>query len=152
MNCEHISKVLEWNYRLENGQVNEYVSLYGCTKCDITSTESLPDSGEVVVNHSNCHVEPCFGCKAKTLQLATGDAAGNIIASGTTQKKWDRELNFYKEARAQGVQPEGTSTKDIQRALEASETLNKPYDAGKMPKAKNINKQVVEVMKEIGQI
>ena len=97
-------------------------------------------------------VEGCFGCKVTTLQMATGDASGKIIASGTTQKKWDKELAFYKEARAHGVQPEGTSTKARQKALEASEVLNKPYDANTMPKAKDINTKAVEVMKEIGQI
>ena len=97
-------------------------------------------------------VEGCFGCKVGTLQLATGDASGNVIASGTTQKKWDSELSFYKQARAQGVQPEGTSRRAVEKALEASEVLNKPYDAGKMPKAKDINNSTVAVMKEIGQI
>jgi hypothetical protein len=152
MDCNHVSKVLEWGYKLEDGQVNQYVSLYGCTNCDVTSTEVLPDSGELVVDHSDCHVSPCFGCKAKTLQLATGDAAGNIVASGTTQKKWDKELDFYKDARSQGVQPEGTSRKAVEKALEASEVLNKPYNAEKMPKAKDINQSTVAVMKEIGQI
>lgn len=152
MDCDHISKVLEWGYTLRDGQMDEYVSLYGCTMCDITSTEPPQGSSEIIADHSQCHLDPCFGCKAKTLQLATGDAAGNIIASGTTQKKWDKELNLYKEARAQGVQPEGTSTKAIHKALEASEVLNQPYDAGRMPKAKDINSKSVEVMKEIGQI
>ena len=152
MDCDHITKVLEWGHTLRDGQMNQYVALYGCTLCDATSDKPLPGIDEITTDHSQCHLDPCFGCKAKTLQLATGDAASNIIASGTTQKKWDKELNFYKEARAQGVQPEGTSTQAIQKALEASETLNKPYDANKMPKAKDINKATVEVMKEIGQI
>lgn len=97
-------------------------------------------------------VEGCFGCKVTTLQMATGDASGNIIASGTTQKKWDSELAFYKDARAQGIQPEGTNRKAVEKAIEASEVLNKPYNAEKMPKAKNIDKSTVAVMKEIGQI
>ena len=84
--------------------------------------------------------------------MNAGDAKSNIIESGTTQKKWDSELAFYKEARAQGVQPEGTSRRAVEKALEASEVLNKPYDAGKMPKAKDINTGVAAVMKEIGQI
>lgn len=97
-------------------------------------------------------VEGCFGCKIGTLQLSTGDASSRIIASGTTQKKWDKELDLYRSARAQGVQPGSTKTKDIHKALEASEILNKPYDGGTMPKAAHINKKTVEVMKEIKQI
>lgn len=97
-------------------------------------------------------VEGCFGCKVMTLQLSPGDAASNIIASGTTQKKWDSELQFYRDARAQGVQPESTNRKAVEKALKASEELNKPYDAGTMPKSQYINKETVAVMKEIGQI
>jgi len=127
---------------------------YGCTRCDARSDTRWPDFGEWKKNdeHTDTGNCICFGCKAKTLQLTPGDAAGNIVASGTTQKKWDKELAFYKEARAQGIQPEGTSTKAIQKAYEASEVLNKPYDGGSMPKANAINKQTVEVMKEIGAV
>jgi hypothetical protein len=152
----HIGKVLKDEYRVTEDRKNmiPVTILWGCTECDATSEEMWSDFGVIQSNpdHIDSELCNCFGCKAKTLQLATGDASGNIIASGTTQKKWDKELNFYKEARAQGVQPEGTSTKAIQKALEASETLNKPYNANKMPKAKDINKASVEVMKEIGQI
>ena len=74
-------------------------------------------------------VEGCFGCKVGTLQLATGDAASNIIASGTTQKKWDKELGLYKQARAQGIQPDGTGTKQIQKAIDVSNRTGVAYDA-----------------------
>ena len=88
----------------------------------------------------------------KTLQLNAGDAKHSVVESGTTQKKWDKELAFYKEARAQGVQPEGTSRQAVQKALEASEVLNKPYDGGKMPKASHVNEKTVEVLKEVGAV
>jgi hypothetical protein len=42
--------------------------------------------------------------------------------------------------------------KDIVAAHKASETLGKAYNAETMPKAKEINKKSVEVLKEIGQI
>jgi hypothetical protein len=150
----HITKIAEMEYRLEDGDVKEYVTLYGCTRCDATSPTIWEDFGVVkkVIDHSNCSYDPCFGCKAKTLQLATGDAAGHIIQSGTTQKKWDKELEFYRQARKDGIQPEGTSTAAVEKAYQASEVLNKAYDGGKMPKAKAINKQTAEVMKEIGAI
>jgi len=77
---------------------------------------------------------------------------GNIISSGTTQKKWDKELEFYRQARKDGIQPEGTSTKAVEKAYKASEVLNKAYDGSKMPKSDNINKKTVEVMKEIGAV
>jgi hypothetical protein len=70
---------------------------------------------------------------------------------GMTKKAWDKELDFYKDARKQGIQPESTSRAAVERALTASETLGKAYDGGTMPAAKDINKQVVEVMKELKQ-
>lgn len=146
MEHQHISKVLEWGFSADH---NFKASLWGCTLCDVKADKPF-EYEDILIDHTQCG-EDCFGCKAKGLQLATGDAAGNIIASGTTQKKWDKELAFYKDARAQGVQPEGTSRKIVEKALEASEVLNKAYNAEKMPKATQINKETVAVMKEIGQ-
>jgi len=147
MEHQHISKVLEWGFSADH---NFEATLWGCVLCDITADKPF-EYEDISIDHTACD-DDCFGCKAKGLQLATGDAAGNIINSGTTQKKWDKELAFYKQARAQGVQPEGTSRKAVEKALEASETLNKAYNAEKMPKAKDITKETAAVMKEIGQI
>lgn len=93
------------------------------------------------------YVEGCFGCKIGTLELGTGDASRDI-----SDKKWTYELNAYKDATSQGMKPAGTTMKDIRAAHTASEILNQPYDSEKMPKAANINKKSVEVMREIGQI
>jgi len=93
------------------------------------------------------YVEGCFGCKGLTLILSAGDANSNKTMPS---KKWNSELEAYKEARAQGIQPAGTSMKKVQEAVQASEVLGKPYDAGKMPKPKNINKRTASVMKELG--
>ena len=91
------------------------------------------------------YVEGCFGCKVGTLELNSGDAAKPI-----SEKKWQGELNAYQDARAQGIQPAGTSMAHIQQAHKASEVLNKPYDANSMPKAQDINKKSVEVLKHTG--
>jgi hypothetical protein len=134
----HAGKVVESGYRLEEGQMHFTVNLWGCIRCDATSDKPF-EYEDISIDHTACD-DDCFGCKAKGLQLATGDAAGNIVASGTTQKKWDKELAFYKEARAQGVQPEGTSRKAIEKALDASAVLNRPYNAEKpCLKAKDVN-------------
>jgi hypothetical protein len=107
-----------------------------------------PD-GKYIVAHTT-YVEGCFRCKLNTLQLNTGEAGR--ADSKMTQKEWDRELDFYRDARKQGVQPESTSRKSVEKALEASAVLGKAYNAENMPKASKINKEVVSVMKEIGQI
>lgn len=147
MEHQHISKVLEWGF----SESHDFMAtLWGCVLCDITADKPF-EYEEISIDHTMCD-EDCFGCKAKGLQLATGDAASNIVNSGTTQKKWDKELAFYKDARAQGVQPEGTSRKAVEKALDASATLNTAYNAEKMPKATQITKETAAVMKEIGQI
>ena len=144
----HVTKVLDFGFN-EN---HDFIAVkWGCVLCDEVSDKPFPGEPEISIDHTMCG-DDCFGCKAKGLQLATGDASGHIIASGTTQKKWDKELDFYRDARAQGIQPESTNRKAVEKAIEASEVLNKPYSGETMVKAKDINKDTVAVMKEIGQI
>lgn len=47
----------------------------------------------------------------------------------TKQKKWDRELDLYREARSAGVQPAGTKTSQIRKAMEISEKAGSAFDA-----------------------
>jgi hypothetical protein len=151
----HAGKVVKDGYKLVNGDMHFTVELWGCTRCDATSETTWADAGiykTKQIDHSDCDNNPCFGCKAKGLQLATGDASGHIIEAGITQKKWDKELDFYRDARSQGIQPESTNRKVVEKAIEASEVLNKPYNGETMIKAKDVNKDTVAVMKEIGQI
>lgn len=69
-------------------------------------------------------VEGCFGCKASTLDLNPGEANSRLTMSA---KKWDKELALYRSARAQGIQPDGTSTKQIRKAMEISNKTGKAY-------------------------
>jgi len=102
------------------------------------------------MKHWQHHPEPidgCFGCKGLTLQMNSGDAKRDI-----SDKKWTSELQAYRDARAQGIQPAGTTMAHVQEAHRASEVLGKAYDADTMPKSKDINHKTAAVMKEIGQI
>ena len=92
-------------------------------------------------------VDTCFGCKGLTLQMNTGDATRDI-----PDKKWNSELQAYRDARAQGIEPAGTTMRHVQEAHRASEVLGKAYDADTMPKTKDITPKAAPVMKEIGQI
>ncbi len=92
-------------------------------------------------------VEGCFGCKVMNLQVNAGDAKRDI-----SDKKWTSELQAYRDARAQGIQPAGTTMRHVQEAHRASEVLGKAYDADTMPKTRDINHKSAAVMKEIGQI
>jgi len=59
--------------------------------------------------------------RASNIQMSTGDANGGLVDGGWTNKKWDNELKLYRDARAQGIQPEGTSTAKIRKALDISD-------------------------------
>jgi hypothetical protein len=121
MNCNHISKVLEWGFT----KTHDFkVTLYGCVLCDITSTMPFKDE-DIYIDHMNCG-EECFGCKAKNLQLSVGDAGGK---KAMPAKKWDKELNAYSAARKQGIQPAGTSLRQVQEAVDKSNKVGKAFDA-----------------------
>lgn len=81
------------------------------------------------MKHWEYHPEPledCFGCKALGLQMNTGDANSNLQVS---TRKWDNELKAYRDARAQGIQPAGTSMKKIEEAVRISNETGKAYGA-----------------------
>lgn len=66
--------------------------------------------------------------RSKGLRVAyCNSAAGRDY---TVQKRWDRELTEYKDARAQGIQPAGTTRTKVRAAVEASNRVGKAYDAG----------------------
>jgi hypothetical protein len=44
-------------------------------------------------------------------------------------KKWDGELQAYRNARAQGIQPASTQMKDINAAVAASNHFGKAFKA-----------------------
>jgi hypothetical protein len=73
------------------------------------------------------YVEGCFGCKASTIDLNAGEANSRLTMSA---KKWDKELALYRSARAQGIQPEGTSTAKIRKAIDISNRTGTAYGNG----------------------
>lgn len=147
MTHQHTTKVIDWGL---NANYDTVPIKYGCTKCDEIFTE-IPKYDEVPSAHSSHteYVDDCFGCKAKTLELSTGDAAGN---KGMSTKKWNAELDAYADARSQGIQPAGTTMKAVAEAKEASDKIGVAFDAGTMPAAAKITKQSAKVMKESGVI
>lgn len=48
----------------------------------------------------------------------------------TTQKKWDRDLDAYRAARAEGLQPSGTSRAQVDAARAISDRSGAAYQAG----------------------
>lgn len=143
MNCSHITKVLEWGF---NESHDFIATLWGCVLCDATSLYPFKDEDVAEVDHTACD-DDCFGCKARGLQMNTGDAGRDI-----SDKSWNNKLAFYRQARADGIQPNGTHPIQVEAAYKASETLGKAYDGDSMVRADKVTKGVASVMKEIGDI
>jgi hypothetical protein len=59
--------------------------------------------------------------------MSTGDANGGLVNNGWTNKKWNSELSLYREARKQGIQPDGTSTAQIRKAMDVSDKTGHAY-------------------------
>lgn len=62
--------------------------------------------------------------RAKHAIIAYSGIAGG---DATAQKHWDNELAAYRDARAQGIQPDGTSMEKIHAALDASDRAGAAY-------------------------
>ena len=73
--------------------------------------------------------------RAARLNVAPGESSpGFHYNKGHyTHKEWDSELGAYRAARADGIHPEGTTKEKIEAAVQVSEVIGKPYDAGTMP-------------------
>jgi hypothetical protein len=143
MDCSHISKVLEWGFDSDH---NFKATSWGCVLCDIVTDEPFMEHDDIDIDHTQCD-DDCFGCKARGLQLNTGDASRDI-----SDKSWNSKLAFYRQARADGIQPNGTHPIQVEAAYAASEKLGKAYDGDTMVRADKVTKGVASVMKEIGDI
>lgn len=128
MSCDHVGKVVKWGV---NSKADLIPVLWGCTLCDEVSDSMLESESPYSVHEHTEYVYGCFACKVQTLQLNTGDAHGGRVSGGWTEKKWEKELQLYRDARAQGIQPSGTSTAKIQAAMDISDKTGKAYDASR---------------------
>lgn len=46
---------------------------------------------------------------------------------GSTQKRWDAELSAYRNARSEGIQPDGTTMRKVTEAVKASDAKGMAY-------------------------
>jgi hypothetical protein len=53
----------------------------------------------------------------------------HVGIDATREKKWDAELQSYRDARAQGIQPAGTTTAKIRQAVDISDKTGRAFDA-----------------------
>jgi hypothetical protein len=59
--------------------------------------------------------------RSKSLRVAYCNSAGGWDA--TKQKKWDNELSAYRGAVAEGLEPNGTTMRDIDAAKRKADTI-----------------------------
>lgn len=67
--------------------------------------------------------------RRKGLRIGYCQSHKGHARDATSQRVHDRELDLYRSARAQGVQPAGTSTAASQYALDQSDKSGKPFNA-----------------------
>lgn len=68
-----------------------------------------------------------WGECARAANLKIGYAASASGWDLTKQKKWDRELEDYRSAVKQGIQPAGTDRRSIDTAVRISNETGQPY-------------------------
>ena len=66
--------------------------------------------------------------RSKSLRVAYCNSADG--KDYTAQKKADRELDAYSDARRQGIQPAGTTKAKIEQAVMASDATGTAFKAG----------------------
>ena len=64
--------------------------------------------------------------RSKGLRIGWANSASGLDLS--KEKAWESELDGYKAARAQGIQPRGTSARAVREAVEASDSVGKALD------------------------
>jgi hypothetical protein len=63
----------------------------------------------------------------KAANTSTYLASPSRGLDGTAQKNWDRELSAYRDARRQGIQPDGTTMGKVEDAVRRSDTAGAAY-------------------------
>ena len=67
--------------------------------------------------------------RAKNTRVAWAASARGFDA--TREKRFQKELDDYRSARSQGIQPGGTTTSKIREAVELSDRSGRAYNAEK---------------------
>ena len=82
---------------------------------------------------SGCPTQDCesYAACLKGKGVRTVYAASAAGRDYTREKKWHKELDAYESARAEGLQPAGTSMKKIDAAKAIADKTGTAYDASK---------------------
>lgn len=70
-----------------------------------------------------------YGECLRDAALRVGWGRSHVGIDASMEKRKNRELDLYKQARAAGIQPATTKTPDIRKAFEVSEKAGAAFDA-----------------------
>lgn len=80
-------------------------------------------SGCPTQNHAS------FGECLRSKNLKTAVSIPGKGYDRAVQSQWDKRINSYKQARAEGIQPQSTRSADIKRAVAVSDATGSAYQA-----------------------
>lgn len=94
-----------------------------------------------------------WGECARDANLRVGWAPSISGLTKADDRKHESELNAYKAARDQGIQPESTRIESVRKAVEISETMGKAYNSEVMPPSNLLTSdRVIKQAQEVGQL
>lgn len=106
MDCEHANIALEWGF---NEAMEFAPVLWGCSRCDVTSSERLYEyAAESKPHYETCRgEEDCATCKLLSIGFGASVAPtrNNRTVITDREKRWQKDMPAYKALRAQGLQP-----------------------------------------------
>lgn len=70
-----------------------------------------------------------FGACMRAKGFRIGYCKSHLGQDFTRQKAWDSELDLYRSARAQGIQPDTTHLEHTRHALDTSDAMGEAYVA-----------------------
>lgn len=80
----------------------------------------------------SCGCHETYGAHLRAKNIRVGYCKSSIGHDATRQKRWDAELDLYASAKRQGVQPEGTATHQVRKALDWSEQAGVAFNANRL--------------------
>lgn len=120
--CDHHGIVHEWGFDKDK---NWTAVKFICKKCNEVRDERFPtEKVETVLEHkARCDgsCDTCVTNRHLAMSISTGAANSSGIISHNRQT--EKELDAYRSARKDGIQPASTKMKDIQNAVRASEAI-----------------------------
>lgn len=72
---------------------------------------------------------PTFGACVRSKGLRIGYCRSHVGWDTTREKNHDKELELYRQARSEGIQPDGTYRRQVENAMKASDMVGEAYGA-----------------------